>query len=107
MNCKTHELYDENEYFLKFLIIHPILIYSNKPQDLHKKKFQQYLLDKFNKEEIDYDQLKHKYDIIVNYEQKNKIFLEQIKEEQNQFFNKIKEYNINRISNVYDILYEK
>ena len=50
MNCRTYELYDENEYFLKYLNIHPILRYSNKEFDKAKKEFQINLLDKFNKE---------------------------------------------------------
>ena len=66
MNSKTHELYDEDDYFLKFLNIHPILTYSNNKIDNKKKDFQLFLLNKLHKNEITYDMLKNKYNLLSN-----------------------------------------
>lgn len=107
MNCKTHELYDENEYFLKYLSIHPILIYSNKKHDKQKKQFQEYLLDQFNKELINYNELEYKYNIIVKIENDNNILLENIKEEQLKLNKLIKKHNTEYLSNIYEILNKK
>lgn len=49
MSCsRTYENYDENEYFLKFHNIHPILMYSTNKYDLQKKELQITLLNKLN-----------------------------------------------------------
>lgn len=52
MTNRTYEEYDENEYFLKYLSIHPILIYSNNDLDKYKRKYQEYLLNLFNLEKL-------------------------------------------------------
>ena len=49
MTFPTHERYNENEYFVKFLQIHPYLTYSTVPRDEKKLKFQLNLLEKLNK----------------------------------------------------------
>lgn len=81
MTNSTYEQYDENEYFLKYLSIHPILTYSNCKYDNKKKEFQIYLLDLFNKEIINYEELQNKYKILLNVEINNKILIENIKEQ--------------------------
>lgn len=103
MDCRTHELYDENEYFLKYLNIHPILRYSNREFDKAKKEFQINLLDKFNKELINYDELINIYQNALKIEQNNKILLCNIQEQHK----KIEEDISNNMSNDLIILYKQ
>ena len=84
MHSHTYEKYNVNEYFLKFLAIHPLLTYSNKKLDNKKKEYQLYLLDCFNKEIINYDELESKYNNIIAIEKKNKQHLEDIKYQHKQ-----------------------
>ena len=84
MTNSTYEQYDENEYFLKYLAIHPLLTYSNYEYDKYKKKFQIELLNLFNKEIINYDELQKKYKILLDSEIQNKILIEDIKERHKQ-----------------------
>jgi hypothetical protein len=79
MTFSTYERYDENEYFLKFLTIHPILLYSTDKYDNHKKLYQQYLIDLFNTEKLTYEELENQYNKLIKIETENKIILEQIK----------------------------
>lgn len=103
MDCRTYELYDENEYFLKYLNIHPILRYSNKEVDRAKKEFQINLLNKFNQEVINYDELCNIYQNALKIEQNNKKILYNI-QEQHQ---KIEEEITNNISNNLIIFYNQ
>lgn len=80
MNCRTYELYDENEYFIKFLNIHPILIYSNKLIDIKKLEYQTYLLKLLKNNTITLDELKKKYNNILKIENELKYKLCIIKE---------------------------
>lgn len=97
MTNSTYEMYDENEYFLKYLSIHPILTYSNYEYDKYKKEFQIKLLDLFNKERINYDILQEKYKILLELEIQNKILIEEIKEKHKQIENTIHNNNNNNL----------
>lgn len=79
MNCKTFEMYDENEYFLKYLAIHPFLTYSIEPLNIKKLEYQKELLNQFNLENITYDELKKNYVKILNIEKMYTNKLETIK----------------------------
>lgn len=90
MTFSTYERYNENEYFLKFLAIHPILQYSNDKFDIAKKTLQLSLIKKFNEEKITYDELESKYNVLVNIENKNKNVLDQLKDTHNTIEENIK-----------------
>ena len=104
MTNSTYEQYDENEYFLKYLSIHPILTYSNCKYDKKKKKFQLYLLDLFNKEIINYDELQSKYKMLLSAEIDNKILIENIKEKHKNIENIIINNNKNNLITICDSL---
>jgi len=89
MNCRTYELYDENEYFLKYLNIHPILTYSDKELDKVKKELQITLLNKFNNELISYEDLQKIYEDILKIENNNKNILYDIQEQHKEIEEKI------------------
>ena len=57
MTFHTYENYNENEYFLLFHNIHPILIYSNNEYDKKKKEFQIKLLNDYKDNKISKKQL--------------------------------------------------
>lgn len=91
MNCRTYELYNENEYFTKNLSIHPILIYSNKLVDKKKLEFQKQLLEKLNNNIISLEELKDKYNNIIKIEVKLNDNLNEIK-----YINKLHENEIEK-----------
>lgn len=93
MTNRTYEEYDENEYFLKYLSIHPILIYSNNDLDKYKRKYQEYLLNLFNLEKITYDELNDQYNLLVRIENNNNIILDEIHEKHKNIEKKIKKNN--------------
>lgn len=93
MTNRTYEDYDENEYFLKYLSIHPILIYSNNNLDKFKRKYQEYLLNLFNLEKITYDELNNRYNLLVRIENNNNIVLEEIQAKHKNIEKKIKNNN--------------
>lgn len=55
MNCRTDEIYDQDEYFCKFLEIHPILYRYNEDKyilKLQEKLCKEYKENKYSKTEI-------------------------------------------------------
>jgi len=104
MNCRTYEQYNEDEYFLKYLAIHPWILYSNQPNDFNKKQFQIFLLDKFNKEIITYDELRDKYSTIMNAEKQNKQLLSELHYKHKLIEDKCEEFNNNNLNNLYKLL---
>ncbi len=93
MTNRTYEEYDENEYFLKYLSIHPILLYSTNDFDKSKKKYQEHLLNLFNLKHITYDELNNRYNLLLRIENNNNIILEEIKAKHKSIENKIKKNN--------------
>ena len=75
----TFEVYNENEYFIKFKAIHPYLHYANDKYNLKKKNFQIKLLEKFNNNLITDDQLKKMYTLLILKEHDKYTHLEQLK----------------------------
>lgn len=75
MEGHTYEKYDYNEYFIKFLQIHPQLIYANNKFDLIKKKFQITLLKLLNENKINKEKLINIYKKIETIENNNKNIL--------------------------------
>lgn len=104
MNCRTYELYDENEYFLKYLSIHPILIYSLKDVDIKKKELQLYLLDEFNKEIITYDKLCDKYKIVMEQEKQGRTALETIKYNHRQIEELMFKSHESNMASIYELI---
>jgi hypothetical protein len=95
-------MYNENEYFLKFLAIHPFLTYSKKLLDNKKKEYQLFLLDQFNKEIINYDELQTNYNKIIDIENNNKQNLEDIKYKHKQIEKYIENNNNNNLIQLFD-----
>lgn len=103
MTFSTHENYDENEYFLLFHNIHPILIYSNNEYDKQKKELQIKLLDEYKNNKITKEQLEINYNMLIDIERQYSILLNNIEYEHKQIQKNIKENNekllINYIKN--------
>jgi hypothetical protein len=78
----THEIYDENEYFIKFKEIHPYLYYSTDKYNIKKKEFQIKLLDNLKSNMINDDNFKEIYNLVIKKENNKYAYLEQIKYEQ-------------------------
>jgi len=104
---RSYERYDENEYFLKYLSIHPILIYSLKEVDKKKKELQLYLLDEFNKENITYDELNEKYTIIIEYERQGKIVLDTLRYQHKTIEKLMLESYETNMTNIYNLIIKK
>jgi hypothetical protein len=104
---RTYERFDENEYFLKYLTIHPILIYSFKEVDKKKKELQLFLVDELNKENISYDELSKKYNTIIELERQNKIKLDELRDYHKNIEEMMKtSYETNMIK-IYDLVIKK
>lgn len=104
---RMYERFDENEYFLKFLNIHPILSYSLKEVDKKKKELQLFLLDEFNKENINYDELSEKYNTIIELERQNKIKLDELRQYHKNIEEMMKTTYETTIINIYDLVIKK
>jgi len=76
MCSRTWEEYDINEYFIKFLRISPILLYSTDTYNLKKIIYQRNLLDKLHKNKITNDELRKQYQKVIDKEIQKKIHLE-------------------------------
>lgn len=81
---KTHEIYDEDEYFLIFRNIHPYLHYSYNKYNLKKKEFQIKLLEKLQNNLITNEQFKEICKFIITKENNKKTYLEDLKSTQKQ-----------------------
>lgn len=104
MCSRTYESYDVNEYFLKFLTIHPILVYSPHKINQKKKEFQLYLLDEFNKENITYDELSNQYNKIIEYERQGLIELDTLKFYHKTIEESMKKSYETNMKNIYSLL---
>lgn len=90
MTFPTHEQYDENEYFINFLRIHPYLSYANKPYDKKKLEFQINLLNKLNDKIISIEELKATYTKIIEKEREHCIKIETLKMEHQTIIKNLK-----------------
>ncbi len=79
MNMRTYEMYDENEYFIKFQRISPTLLYMTDTYSLKKIIYQKNLLNNLNENKITLEEFKNQYQIIINKEIKQQITLENLK----------------------------
>jgi len=95
MNMRTYEMYDENEYFIKFQRISPTLLYMTDTYSLKKIIYQKNLLNNLNENKITLEEFKNQYQIIINNEIKQKITLENLKKKLNNIVDimKINQYN--------------
>lgn len=80
MTSPTYEQYDENEYFLKFRQIHPYIYYSKDEYCVEKRKFQIKLLEKLEINEINDEQFKEIYLLLIKKENDKFAHLEDIKQ---------------------------
>lgn len=86
----TREQYDENEYFIKFLRIHPYLTYANNSYDKKKLELQLNLLNKLNDKIINIEELKSIYNKIIEKERNQNIKIENLKLEHKNTINHLK-----------------
>ncbi len=95
MNMRTYEMYDENEYFIKFQRISPTLLYMTDTYSLKKIIYQKNLLNNLNENKITLEEFKNQYQIIINKEIKQQITLENLKKKLNNIVDimKINQYN--------------
>jgi len=91
MSNHTWENYDENEYFIKFLEIHPYLVHSNMNNDYNKKKlkFQKYLLKEILDNNMTKQEMVGKYNLLILKENEKYSTIEHIKQEQKKIINNI------------------
>jgi hypothetical protein len=89
MTFPTHEQYDENEYFIKFLRIHPYLSYANNTYDKKKLELQLNLLNKLNDKIISIEELKTTYNKIIEKERNKNIKIEDLKMEHKNIINNL------------------
>ena len=89
---RTYEMYDENEYFIRFQKISPILLYKTDEYSLKKIIYQQKILKDLNDKKITISEFKDLYKKIVDYEISKKIKLEEFKARCNKIINKVKDY---------------
>lgn len=104
MSFSAFEQFDEDEYFLKFMAIHPCLYYAIDNLSIAKKNFQIILLNKIRSSAICKDDAVEIYEQIIDLETQNKILLNRIKYEQDKILLSIKETNdellVNYIENL-------
>ena len=81
---RTHEIYEEDEYFMKFKSIHPYIHYSHNKYNLKKKEFQIKLLEKLQNNIITDEQFKEICRLIIIKENNKKTYLEELKSIQKQ-----------------------
>lgn len=95
MNMRTYEMYDENEYFIKFQRISPTLLYMTDTYSLKKIIYQKNLLQKLKENKITLSEFKNQYQLIINKEIQKKINLENFKKKVNNIIDimKLNQYN--------------
>ena len=105
MNERTYEMYDIDEYFIKFLRIHPYLQYATDNINVKKLNLQTVLLDKYFDKLLTKIQINEIYQNIIDKENQNSIHLHEIELSFKQSLEKIKNNNnINLIDNIDYIL---
>ncbi len=102
MSFQTYEQYDENEYFIKFLRIHPHLSYADSPYNKKKLEFQISLLNKLNDKIINIEQFKSLYTKLIEKEKENYIKIEDLKFYYQNIVNELKNETNNEIINFID-----
>lgn len=89
-DLSNSDMYDEDEYFVKFIRIHPSMIY-HLDNDVMKSKYnlQIKLLDMFKSNKIDRDELISKYTNVIDVSKINKSQLSSATSYYNSFVRKI------------------
>ena len=103
MTFPTHEQYDENEYFIKFLKIHPYLSYANNIYTKKKLELKLNLLNKLNDKIVNIEELKTIYNKIIEKERNKNIKIEDLKIEHKNIINNLKYEIENEIIDFMDI----
>ena len=108
MSCsRTYENYNENDYFLKFHNIHPILVYSNNKYDLKKKELQITLLNKLNNKLINEETFYNIYNDLIKLENKYDNILNKINYEHKEIEKNIKINNEKNLINFISFINEQ
>ena len=84
MPFSTRENYDENEYFMTFMSIHPYLTYAETDYDKKKLSIQYNLLTKYKNKEITESELKSIYKKIIIKENDKISTIENLKSQHNK-----------------------
>jgi hypothetical protein len=108
-DLRSYEMYGEDEYFLKFLMIHPNLYYSKESkEDLYylKFKFQSKLLNSLHLNIISKDNVKEKYLEYKEYSDKKNNNIVDLESNFKNIINNMKSNNIidkiDKINNLID-----
>lgn len=80
MSFPTHEQYDENEYFILFIRIHPYLYYANDEYNIIKREFQETLLNNLKNNKITKTELKILYNEFIKKENEKYFYIENLKQ---------------------------
>jgi len=84
MPFSTRETYDENEYFMTFMSIHPYLTYAETDYDKKKLSIQYNLLERYRNKEITEDEVKETYEKIIKKENDKTSLIENLKSQHNK-----------------------
>lgn len=79
MNSRTYEMYDNNEYFIKFKLIHPQSYYASDDYTIQKKNFQIKLLKKLENNIINETQFIEIYTLLIKKENSKYTYLSNLK----------------------------
>lgn len=90
---RNFEKYNCDEYFIKFLTINPILLYTEEEDkyNIAKLNLQKKLIEKFNNKELSKDKLIDVYNEFIDYANKKKKLYSIV---QLDFIKKLKELKI-------------
>jgi hypothetical protein len=78
MECKSWELLDVDEYFIKYIRISPILTYSEDDYNIKKLNLQSNLLNRFMNKEISKEDIQKLYSSVINMQSKISINLSEL-----------------------------
>ena len=81
MECRTWEIVDVDEYFIKYIRISPILTYSEDDYNIKKLDLQSGLLNKFMNKEISKEELQNTYQTVIDMQNKIELSLSELKYE--------------------------
>lgn len=110
MSCeKTHERYDEDEYFVRFFKVHPYLSYVKEDDELNmlKLKIQRQLIESNGSDDVVHSREKciNVYNTLIKMQNDNKKFIIDTEFEMRQMIKNIKnEMNKNMITRFQNIL---
>lgn len=104
MNSHTYEMYDYNEYFIKFKSIHPQFHYVIDDYNIQKKKFQINLLKKLKNNDINEKQFIDIYSLLIKKENLKYTYISNLKLNHNEIIKTEENFINDEIINFMDFI---